>query len=79
MSRKGSGNVAGIFYQVLAKINPSQVLPAALTQVSRTVLKAGLDKENGNLMYSVDVKTSANELKDVKVDAGGDHWDEEGE
>ena len=54
-----------------------------------TALKAGLDHENGNLIYSVEVKTSANELKGVRVDAGtgkvsyidagGDHDDEEDE
>jgi hypothetical protein len=45
MSRKAGGNVAGIYHQSLAKINPSKVLPAALAQLPGTMLKATLDNE----------------------------------
>ena len=54
----------------LAKIDSTQATSAALAQVPGTVLKVELDNENGNLVYSVGVKTASNEIKDVKVDAG---------
>jgi len=54
----------------LAKIDVSQASSAALAQVPGTVLKVALDNENGNLVYSVEIKTGSNEIKDVKVDAG---------
>jgi len=54
----------------LAKIDATQATSAALAQVPGTVLKVALDNENGNLVYSVEVKTASNEIKDVKVDAG---------
>jgi uncharacterized membrane protein YkoI len=54
----------------LAKINSVQATTAAQAQVPGTVLKVELDNENGNLVYSVGVKTASNEIKDVKVDAG---------
>lgn len=54
----------------LAKIDATQATSAALAQVPGTVLKVALDNENGSLVYSVEVKTSAKEIKDVKVDAG---------
>ena len=36
----------------------------------RNYKKVSLDNENGNLVYSVEIKTASNEVKDVKVDAG---------
>jgi uncharacterized membrane protein YkoI len=54
----------------LAKIDASRANAAALAQVPGTVLKVALDNENGNLVYSVEIKTASNEIKDVKVDAG---------
>ena len=54
----------------LAKIDSAQATSAALTQVPGTVLKVELDNENGNLVYSVGIKTASDEIKDVKVDAG---------
>ncbi len=56
--------------QSLAKIDMTQATSAALAQVPGTVLRASLDNENGNVVYSVEVKTTTNEVKDVKVDAG---------
>jgi uncharacterized membrane protein YkoI len=53
-----------------AKIDLTQATSAALAQVPGTALKAALENENGNLVYSVEVKTITNETKDVKVDAG---------
>lgn len=71
----------------LAKITSTQAISAALAQVPGTVLKVELDNEDGNLVYSVNVKTASNEVKDVKVDAGngqvlqvgGDEEDEDKE
>ncbi|MFM0197840.1 PepSY domain-containing protein [Paraburkholderia strydomiana] len=54
----------------LARIDASRASAAALAQVPGTVLKVALDNENGNLVYSVEIKTASNEIKDVKVDAG---------
>ncbi|HEY3316654.1 MAG TPA: PepSY domain-containing protein [Bacillota bacterium] len=55
--------------QAMAKITPDQAKAAALQAVPGTVLKVELDNENGNLVYSVEIKT-ANGDQDVKVDAG---------
>lgn len=54
----------------LARIDAPRATSAALAQVPGTVLKVALDNENGNLVYSVEIKTASNEIKDVKVDAG---------
>jgi uncharacterized membrane protein YkoI len=53
-----------------AKIDTTRATAAALAQVPGHVLKVALDNENGNLVYSVEIKTANNEVKDVKVDAG---------
>jgi uncharacterized membrane protein YkoI len=54
----------------LAKIDATRATSAALAKVSGSVLKVALDNENGNLVYSVEIKTASNGIKDVKVDAG---------
>ena len=54
----------------LAKIDAAKAITAAQARVSGNVLKVSLDNENGNLVYSVEIKTASNEVKDVKVDAG---------
>ena len=54
----------------LAKIDLAQATAAALAQVPGKILKAELDDENGNLVYSVEIMTNTHEIKDVKVDAG---------
>jgi uncharacterized membrane protein YkoI len=53
----------------LARITPEQASAAALAQVPGTVKKVELENEDGNLVYSVEIKT-ANGESDVKVDAG---------
>lgn len=53
----------------MAKITAEQAKASALKAVAGTVTKVELDNENGNLVYSVEVKTS-NSIIDVKVDAG---------
>ena len=66
----------------LARIDVTQATAAALAQVPGTVLKAALDNEDGNIVYSVEIMTSTRKIKDVKVDAGTGavlHIEEEGE
>ncbi len=54
----------------LAKIDLTHATAAALAQVPGKALRTALDDENGDLVYSVEVQTTAGEVKDVKVDAG---------
>jgi uncharacterized membrane protein YkoI len=56
--------------QSLAKISQSDAEKAALVRVPGTVVKATIENENGNLVYSVEVKDATNKISDVKVDAG---------
>jgi len=53
----------------LAKITPDVAKAAAIKVVSGQVTNVALDNENGNLVYSVNVKTATG-MVDVKVDAG---------
>jgi uncharacterized membrane protein YkoI len=53
----------------LARITPEQAQAAALAQVPGTVKKVELENEDGNVVYSVEIKTADGE-RDVKVDAG---------
>lgn len=54
----------------LTKIDTTQAIAAALKQVPGKVLKASLDNENGNVVYSVEINSPSNGVVDVKVDAG---------
>ena len=54
----------------LAKIDVSQAMAAALGQVPGAVLKVSLDNENGNVVYSIEIKTANDQVRDVKIDAG---------
>ena len=54
----------------LTKIDLARATSAAISQVPGSALSAALESENGNVVYSVAIKTPANEIKDVKVDAG---------
>ncbi len=53
----------------LAKITAQQAKTVALKKVSGTVNKVELDNENGNVVYSVEVKNNK-KSSDVKIDAG---------
>ena len=55
--------------QSLARITVEQAKTAALTAVPGTVSRAGIENEDGNLVYGVRVRTAAG-VQDVKVDAG---------
>ncbi|MHB8928346.1 MAG: PepSY domain-containing protein [Bacillota bacterium] len=66
-----SGNEAAeaAALQAMAKLSPEQAKAAALAAVPGTVVEVDLDNENGNLVYSVEVKT-ADGVKELKIDAG---------
>src|SRR5258708_5354031 len=51
------GNEA-LAYAGLAKIDAAQAVAAAQRSVPGKVLHAGLDNENGNLVYSVEIQPS---------------------
>lgn len=55
--------------RLIAKIGPEQASASALQAVPGKVIKVSLDNEDGNLVYSVEIKTSTG-VVDVKVDAG---------
>jgi uncharacterized membrane protein YkoI len=54
----------------LARIDAAQAMTSALAHVHGKVLRVALGNENGHLVYSVEIKTSNNQVRDVKVDAG---------
>lgn len=54
----------------LAKISAEQARAAALARVSGTVLDSELDNENGNVVYSVEIRKADRSVVDIKVDAG---------
>ncbi len=56
-------------FQSLARVTADQARAAAVAQVPGTVRTVELDNEDGNLVYSVEIATTAGE-RDVKVDAG---------
>ena len=53
----------------LAKITAEQAKTAALAKVSGTVGKVDLNDENGNLVYSVEIKTPTGK-QEAKIDVG---------
>lgn len=55
--------------QALARITVDQARTAALARVPGNVTAAGIENEDGNLVYGVTIKTATGE-QDVKVDAG---------
>jgi uncharacterized membrane protein YkoI len=65
----------------LARVTPELAQSVALSQVNGTVKKVELENEDGNVVYSVRVKT-ANGESDVKVDAADGrvlHIEQDGE
>ncbi len=54
----------------LAKITFSQALEAALTRVPGGVIKAELEVEDGNLVYSFEIVNAQQKVVEVEVDAG---------
>lgn len=56
-------------YQSLARITSAQASAAAVAKVRGKIIAAVLENEDGNLVYGVEIRTTAGE-QDVKVDAG---------
>lgn len=57
-------------YPLLAKVTLDQAIQAALGSTPGKVLKAGLEDEDGFLVYGVEVVTPDEAIMEVKVDAG---------
>lgn len=81
-------NQAEAEYPQLAKVTLEQAMQSALGSTGGKVIKAGLEDEDGFLIYGVEVVTPEKAIIEVKVDAGSgkvlasssdkaDHDDEE--
>lgn len=57
-------------YPLLAKVTLNQAIKSALGSTPGKVLKAGLEDEDGFLVYGVEVVTPDKAIMEVKVDAG---------
>ncbi|MFW5489977.1 MAG: PepSY domain-containing protein [Desulfovibrio sp.] len=57
-------------YPDMAKISLNQAMQDAVNAVPGRVLKAGLDEEDGFLVYSVEVVGQDQTVTDMKIDAG---------
>lgn len=67
--REESEENEAVRLQALARVTADQARSAALSRVPGTVQEVELENEDGNLVYSVEVRTATGE-QDVKVDAG---------
>ena len=65
---ESEGNDAAL--AALAKITPDQAKAAALAAVPGNAGQVELENEDGNVVFGVEVTTSAGKVIDVKVDAG---------
>lgn len=54
----------------LAKISFTQALTAALARVPGGVIKAELEVEDGNLMYSFEIVDARRKVLEMEIDAG---------
>lgn len=66
---RGSDSAESARLQALAHITAEQARASALARVSGTAGQVELENEDGNLVYSVHVRTGSGD-RDVKVDAG---------
>lgn len=57
-------------FQGLAKISQTDAETSALAKVQGTVVKTGLENENGYLVYAVSIKDAQGKIIEVKIDAG---------
>ncbi len=64
------GKQAEADFPSLAKITLDRAVQKALGAVKGEVLKAGLEDENGFLVYGVEIVAADKSITDVKVDAG---------
>lgn len=64
------GKQAEVEYPQLAQITLDQAIQAAQASTPGKVMKAGLEDEDGFLVYGVEVVTPEKAIMEVKVDAG---------
>lgn len=69
-SIRPSGEVKPADLPGLAKITFKQALQAALEKSPGSVIKAELEVEDGNLMYSFEVVGADQKITEVEIDAG---------
>ena len=69
-SIRPAGKVAAADLPALAKISFDAALRAALVAVPGNVIKAELEVEDGNLMYSFEIVAANKKVTEVEIDAG---------
>jgi uncharacterized membrane protein YkoI len=69
-SIRPTGTVAPADLPGLAKISFQQALAAALAKAPGSVIKAELEVEDGNLMYSFEIVGANKKITEVEIDAG---------
>ena len=69
-SVRPAGKVASADLPTLAKISFRQATDAALAKVSGSVIKAELELEDGNVMYSFEIVGADRKITEVEIDAG---------
>ena len=69
-SIRPSGEVKPADLPALAKVSFEQALKAALAASAGSVIKAELEVEDGNLMYSFEIVGANKKVTEVEVDAG---------
>jgi uncharacterized membrane protein YkoI len=69
-SIRPAGKVKPADLPALAKISFESALKAALTAVPGHVIKAELEVEDGNLMYSFEIVGADKAITEVEIDAG---------
>ncbi len=69
-SVRPTGKVAPADLPALAKISFQQALSTALAKSPGSVIKAELEVEDGNLMYSFEIVGADRKITEVEIDAG---------
>ncbi len=69
-SIRPAGQVAPANLPALAKISFQDALRAALAKAPGSVIKAELEVEDGNLMYSFEIVSADRKITEVEIDAG---------
>ena len=69
-SIRPAGKVRPADLPALARVSFDDALKAALTAVPGKIIKAELEVEDGNLMYSFEIVSSDKSITEVEIDAG---------
>ena len=69
-SIRPQGEVKSTDLPALAKVSFQQALTAALAATPGSVIKAELEVEDGNLMYSFEIVGPDKKITEVEIDAG---------